>query len=286
MRDDPEIQRVLADYSLGVPRQTAAGRSGELHGRGTGTSLEFQEYREYLPGDDIRHLDWAAYARSDALMVRLYGEEVSPRVEVVLDTSRSMATAGAKSRLARQLAAVFGLLSASLGGSPVVWLAADTSPPEGLTIETLDRLRDVSFEAGLGLDELLRTHGIPLRRQTIRIVISDFLFPFDPESLVARLRRDAAELWLVQVLSDWELSPTEASGTRLIDAETAAETHLYLNRATIAEYLGRLHRLQQDLQTQCVRAGAKFVTLNADRGLAASCRESLTPAGILTPGAA
>ncbi|MHC4880644.1 MAG: DUF58 domain-containing protein, partial [Planctomycetota bacterium] len=62
MRDDPEIQRILAEYTLGVPRQTAAGRSGELLGRGTGTSLEFQEYREYLPGDDIRHLDWAAYA--------------------------------------------------------------------------------------------------------------------------------------------------------------------------------------------------------------------------------
>jgi len=285
MRNDPEVQRVLAEYSLGVPRQLAAGRSGELLGRGTGTSLEFQEYREYLPGDDIRHLDWAAYGRSDALMVRLYREEVSPRVEVLLDTSRSMSTAASKPRLARQLAAIFSLLSASLGGSPLVWLAADSSPPEGLGIESLDRLNDLPFDARVSLDELLRGHGVPLRRQAIRIVISDFLFPFDPESLVTRLRRDAAELWLVQVLSGWELHPAEASGTRLIDAETAAETHLYLNRATIAGYLERLHRLQQDLQSQCVRAGAKFVTLNADDGLAASCRETLAPAGILSPGA-
>lgn len=285
MRNDPDIQRVLAECSLGVPRQMSAGRSGELLGRGTGTSLEFQEYREYLPGDDIRHLDWAAYARSDALMVRLYREEVSPRAEVLLDASRSMATADSKPKLAKQLAATFSLLSASLGGSPVVWLAADSSPPEGLTFETLDRLADVPFDASVSLDELLRGHGVPLRRQAIRIVISDFLFPFDPESLVTRLRRDAAELWLVQVLSGWELHPEEASGTRLIDAETAAETHLYLNRAIIAEYLERLHRLQQDLQSQCVRAGAKFVTLNADDGLAASCREALAPAGMLTPGA-
>jgi uncharacterized protein (DUF58 family) len=285
MRNDPEIQRVLAEYSLGVPRQTAAGRSGELLGRGTGTSLEFQEYREYLPGDDIRHLDWAAYARSDALMVRLYREEVSPRVEVLLDASRSMATADSKPRLATQLGATFSLLSASMGGSPVVWLAADSSPPEALVIETLDRLSGLSFDASVSLDELLRGHGVPLRRQAIRIVISDFLFPFDPESLVTRLRREAAELWLVQILSAWELNPVEASGTRLIDAETAAETHLYLNRATISGYLGRLHCLQQDLQSQCNRAGAKFVTLNADLGLAASCRETLVPAGILTPGA-
>ncbi|MBI1311432.1 DUF58 domain-containing protein [bacterium] len=283
MRNDPDVQRVLADYSLGVPRQTSAGRSGELLGRGTGTSLEFQEYREYLPGDDIRHLDWAAYARSDALMVRLYREEVSPRVEVLLDLSCSMTTSGAKSQLAQQLAAVFSLLSASLGGSPVVWLAADTSPPEGLTVESLHRLREVDFNAKTGLDELLRSNGVPLRRQAMRVVLSDFLFPFDPESLITRLRREASELWLVQILSDWELSPAEASGTRLIDAETAAETHLYLNRATIGEYLERLHRLQQDLQSQSVRAGARFVTLNADLGLAGACREALAPAGMLTP---
>src|SRR5207253_6925536 len=66
-----------------------AGRSGELLGRGTGSSVEFQEYREYLPGDDVRHVDWAAYARSDALMVRLYRDEISPRTEVLLDGSRS-----------------------------------------------------------------------------------------------------------------------------------------------------------------------------------------------------
>ena len=283
MRDDPEVQRVLADYSLGVPRQTAAGRSGELLGRGTGTSLEFQEYREYLPGDDIRHLDWAAYARSDALMVRLYREEVSPRVEVLLDVSRSMTTADSKSRIARQLAAVFSLLSASLGGSPGIWLAGNQSPPEGLTIETLDRLGEVSFDADQGLDDLLRSHGVPLRRQAIRIVISDFLFPFNPESLVTRLRREASELWLGQVLSSWELHPQEAAGTRLIDAESSAETHLYLNRATINEYLKRLHQLQQDIQSQCVRAGARYVTVNSDAGLAAACREVLVPANMLSP---
>jgi uncharacterized protein (DUF58 family) len=216
-------------------------------------------------------------------MVRLYREEISPRVEVLLDASRSMTTADSKSRIAGHLAAVFSLLSASLGGSPAIWLAGDRSPPEGLTIETLDQLREVAFDARQGLDELLRTHGVPLRRQAIRIVISDFLFPFDPEALVTRLRREASELWLVQVLSSWELSPEEASGTRLIDAESAAETHLYLNQSVISDYLKRLHQLQQDIQSQCVRAGARFVTVNSDAGLAAACREVLVPADMLSP---
>src|SRR5580692_384739 len=121
MLNDPEVQRAVDTFSLGLPRTPAAGRSGELLGRGTGSSLEFQEYREYVPGDDIRHLDWGAYARSDTLMVRLFREEISPRTEILLDASRSMTAGGAmKSRVARQLAAVFALLSARLGGRPVV----------------------------------------------------------------------------------------------------------------------------------------------------------------------
>src|SRR5512134_4097662 len=100
MRHDPEDQRAVSSYQLGIPRMPVAGRSGELLGRGTGSSVEFQEYREYLPGDDIRHVDWAAYARSDALMVRLYREEISPRVQVLLDASRSMTTGeGIKSQV-------------------------------------------------------------------------------------------------------------------------------------------------------------------------------------------
>ena len=100
MRSDTEVRRAADTYQFGLLRVPASGRAGELLGRGTGSSLEFQEYREYTPGDDIRHLDWAAYGRSDTLMVRLYREEISPRTEILLDTSLSMAVAAAKPLLA------------------------------------------------------------------------------------------------------------------------------------------------------------------------------------------
>ena len=51
-------------WATAVRLSEPAGRSGELLGRGTGSSLEFQEYREYLPGDDIRHVDWANAANN------------------------------------------------------------------------------------------------------------------------------------------------------------------------------------------------------------------------------
>src|SRR5258708_12177625 len=119
MLNDPEVERAADMYHLGLPRNPAAGRSGELLGRGTGSSLEFQEYREYVPGDDIRHLDWGAYARSDMLMVRLFREEISPKTEILLDASRSMASGGEmKPRLARLLPPLFALLSPPLVSPP------------------------------------------------------------------------------------------------------------------------------------------------------------------------
>lgn len=284
MRHDPDVQRVAASYRLGLPRFPVTGRTGELLGRGSGSSLEFQEYRPYQPGDDIRHLDWAAYARSDTLMVRLYREEISPRSEILLDATASMTTGGdAKSRLARQLGTVFSLLASQLGGQPSLILLGDVRPLEVLSMETLDRLTGVPFSATASLPMLLEDNAVPLKKQAVRIVLSDFLFPGDPEQLVRRLAGDASTLWLIQILSEWESDPTPLGGRRLIDTETAASSDLLLDRKTVAAYKERLRRLQDEYARQCRRAHATWVTLVADRGLTSLCHDDLCAAGILQP---
>jgi len=264
-----------------LPRAPAAGRSGELLGRGTGSSLEFQEYREYVPGDDIRHLDWGAYARSDTLMVRLFREEISPRTEILLDASRSMTSGGKlKSRVACQLAAVFALLSGRLGGRPAIVPLAD-GPAVVLGLDGLDRLATLPFAGRTTIAELLSDHCVPMRRQAVRIVISDFLFPHDPAALIRRLASEASALWLVQVLSGWEAAPTPHGGRRLIDIESSDETDLVLDRRAVEAYLGRLSALQQELLRNCRRTHSTFVSLVADRGLAALCRDDLCASGLL-----
>ncbi len=286
VRHDPEVQQALAAYRLASPRLPVAGSSGELLGRGTGSSLEFQEYREYLPGDDIRHVDWSAYARSDSLMVRLYREEISPRTEILLDASRSMTTGGdAKPRVARQLAAMFALLSARVGGRPSVVLLDDARPSRLLSLEALDNLAALPFSGTATLEELIADNVVPLKRQAVRIVVSDFLFPHDPDALVRRLSREAGALWLVQLLNEWEADPSPSEGRRLIDVETQGSVDLLLDRKTIATYRERLGRVQEGLRRSCRAAHGRFVTLMADRGLPSLCRNDLTQAGLLVPAA-
>ncbi len=293
MRFAPEVQQAAARYQLGLPRMPVSGRSGELLGRGTGSSLEFQEYRQYQPGDDIRHLDWAAYARSDALMVRLYREEISPRMEILLDASRSMTSVdptgsltgsdSMKATTARQLAGLFALLGGNLGGRPALIPITDRTPLEPLPVESLDGLNTLPFDGSRNLCEALDAHAIPLKRQTVRVVISDFLFPHDPDLLLRRLAGDASVLWVLQVLNAWEARPTTLGGRKLVDLETTEEANLQVVEKTIADYSARLLALQQELARACRRVHATFAILIAERGLLDLCGNELCSAEILRP---
>ena len=148
-------------------------------------------------------------------------------------------------------------------------------------LETLDSLDAVPFQAVGTIDALLADHAVPLKRQAIRVVISDFLFPHEPGQLIRRLAGEASVLWLIQILTSWEADPISAGGTRLIDIESGYETDVYLNLQTIADYKQRMNGLQQEIALHCRRHHAVPVTLTADQGLSVACREELSRAEIL-----
>lgn len=235
-----------------------------------------------MAGDDIRHIDWSTYARSDQLMVRLYREEISPRTQIFVDTSRSMNTGEqAKPLVARQLGALFCLLSARLGGQPQLIPLSDDLPLRPLGVDGLEQFYQQPFSASVSLPELLEKQALPLKPQGLRIVISDFLFPHDPEALIRRLAAGASVLWVVQLLTAWEANPTPLGGRRLVDIEAGSELDLQIDPRSIQTYLNRLNALQTELQRQCRRAQATFVTLTAETGLETICRGELSAAGVL-----
>ncbi len=101
-----------------LPRLALRGGVGSRLGSRAGESLEFQDYRDYTPGDDLRNLDWTVLARTGREVVRVRREEVAPVVEVFRDRSASMETPPTKSACADWL---FGLLSTAADGCRVVY---------------------------------------------------------------------------------------------------------------------------------------------------------------------
>lgn len=284
MLQDPAVQQALRRYQLGLPRLPTSGRNGELLGKGTGSSLEFQEYREYLPGDDLRHVDWAAYARSDALMVRLFREEISPRAELLVDGSVSMTThGGEKRRVALQLTSLFAQLVARLGAFPRIRLSNNGPQPVEVAWDRLANMESIEFNGQQPLDELLREGRFPFKPQSVRIVISDFLFPHDPDTLVRRLASQASALWLIQILADWEWQPHARGGQRLIDVESGQHADLLMTPTLIQSYRERLQTLQTGLRIAARRCHARFVPVIAEQGLEQICQQELLAEEILRP---
>ncbi len=267
--------RAAASCRLALPRTPAGGRIGERLGAGTGSSLEFQDYRPYAPGDDLRHVDWAAYARSELLAVRLYREEVAPRIDLVVDVSRSMGVSEQKLRAYGELTGLLACACAStVADSRVITRSA--APPQPLIVpEDIERLIacDSTHSA------LEDTH-LPFRRRSLRLVVSDFLFPHDADLLVSRLARDCAMLSLVQLTLPDEAEPNAEGPRRLVDVEGHGELDLVIDETAIHDYRARFSRLRLGLSRAARRTGARFAHVIAGTPIR-DVAKALASAGVL-----
>ena len=273
--DWPEVHRVAAAFRLAMPRTPVGGRLGERLGSGTGSSLEFQDYRQYAMGDDLRHVDWSAYARSEVLTVRLYREEVSPRIDLVLDLSRSMTVTEKKGRAYGELCGLLACACASAeADSRIVTASADQAQP----LERPEQIeRFLSCEAEFSA---LEESHIPFRRRSLRVVVSDFLFPHDADVLVRRLARDGASLALIQLTLPEEADPAAEGGRRMLDVEGHGEFDLVLDDKAVRDYRERFGRLRLGLVRAARRAGASFSHVLAGTPLRHTAK-ALATAGVL-----
>lgn len=267
--------RAAAAFRLAMPRTPLGGRVGERLGSGTGSSLEFQEHRAYAPGDDLRHVDWAAYARSELLAVRLYREEVAPRIDLVLDHSRSMAVTPGKLRAYGELAGLLACACAHTVAESRVITTAGVEPRRLQRPEDIESVLACDAERGA-----LEEPHLPLRRRSLRIVVSDFLFPHDADALVSRLARDGASLAIVQLTLREEAEPAVDTGRRLVDVEGRGTLDVVIDDAAVRAYRARFNRLRLGLSTAARRAGARFAYIAADLPAREIARQLLS-AGVL-----
>lgn len=256
-----------------------SGHAGRNLGRATGASLEFEDRRAYVPGDDLRHLDWRAYARTDELLVRRYREEIQPRVEVVLDLSRSLASDELKARTARRLARL--IVECAHGdhlGARVLG-AGDQALPL-----PIDSIRDdaPAFESRLDLAAALRAAANQLRPSCHVVLISDLLAASEPRALLAPLVARAGTFTAILVLSSFDSRP-ESGAYRLVDSESEHTLDLALDAAAIEHYRARLSRHIAGMAEETRRSGGRFVSLVADDDLDSLCRLALQPARIVAP---
>jgi len=270
MRD--ELRQALRDgeklgarYALQIPQVAASGWTGSRSGRRAGTSIDFQDYREYQPGDDLRFIDWGIYARNDRLTIKLFREEVIPHLDLILDGSRSMDLENtAKADAVAKIAALLAVSAVNAQCSQSVWLGGEgfqRLANDSLVPSAWDRLE---FASQRTPEQSLEILPPKFRRLAVRVFISDLLWPADPLPLLRRLREGAAALFVIQLLARDDAAPPEHGNLRVVDSETGEETEIYIDSAIAKNYTDNLARLQQAWDDACRQTGAHMTTIIAE----------------------
>ena len=260
----------LSRLRLAMGHRTSMNLTGNRKSIQKGSSMEFSDFREYIPGDDIRRIDWNAYGRLDRLYVKEYMEEKEAVVSILIDTSASMNYgAKKKSELACMLAAAFSYMGLNNMDRVMLYDMSRMRQPfvaEGgkrALPRMADWLEQCAFEGTVDIAGAV--WGLPVKGPGVTILVSDFLqeaFLDQKQETLHRMLRfldyRKQKTVLLQVLAKEEIS-VELTGTRnLIDMEDQSALRVTLDAGSIRTYEKSLREFTDRIRRECVKAGAFY----------------------------
>lgn len=271
---DAELMRRLDRLALSARRSRAGVMEGERRSPRYGQSVEFADFRPYTAGDDIRQIDWNAYARMERFFLKLFIDEEDTTIHLLLDASRSMRWGEpAKLDFARRLAAALGYIALSslewLAFSPYsTGLEARGRPLRGRSaIPHLFRLlKRIEAGGGTDLDVVMRRYTAAALRPGPMLVLSDLYDPGWQSALRGALGA-GYDLTMIHVLSPFELDPQLEGDLRLIDDETGEAVEISAEGDTMRLYRDELDRWRTGLDGWCSDRGIVYVPVATDFSL-------------------
>jgi uncharacterized protein (DUF58 family) len=266
---DPAFTRELEALRRRLRVKARSGTGGDHVASRRGSSAEFLEHRPYAPGDDLRRMDWLAFARTGEPVLKLFRAEEDVVVRLVVDASASLDTGDPpKIVVAKRIAAAIGYMALASSERAQVLTAGDglvrmREPVRGrgALAKLLRELDSIGPEKGTDLAAAI--DGVVLRspRPGMLVVVSDFLDagPFD--AALGRAASAGHDLAMVQVLSPEELEPPWDGDLALEDAETGDVLEVTVDARAVEAYLAKLARLIASLRAIAKRHGATYVRL-------------------------
>jgi uncharacterized protein (DUF58 family) len=262
----PEFLAQLERLEL-VTRKIFRGRmKGERRSPRKGQSVEFADFRNYVPGDDLRFIDWNTYARLDRLFLKIFFEEEDLHFYALIDASPSMSFGSpSKLRYAQQLAAALGFVGLirgdrvrveTLGQGPVrgtayrgrksIWRVQQ----ELLTIEPN---QTISLAQGVK-NFCIRNPG-----KGIVVLISDLMDKEGYETALKYLLSRDMDIYVIQVLSAEELEPDIKGDLRLVDCEDADVAEITASAPLLKRYQQTLAAFVEGAREFCSRRGMNYL---------------------------
>lgn len=291
-----------------LSRKILAGKlPGERRSKRRGQSVEFDDFRDYTPGDDLRHIDWNVYARLDRIFIKLFRAEEDLALHLVVDASSSM-DVGNPSKLvyAHRLAfamAYVGLVNQNrvsmsafgrggLGHLAPVRGRASVQRVAAFLLESLN-LRapgaGASGDAGEVFAQAMKQVALARAARGIMVVLSDFLFEAGAglNYLAPAAAAGSLDAYAVQILAPGELDPaTEAprgllGDLRLTDVETGKAAEVTVTPQTVQQYRARLAAHNEQLKRECFSRGVAHLVVPTDMPVEQLVTNTLRRGGLL-----
>jgi uncharacterized protein (DUF58 family) len=283
-----KLLEALNRFDLNIKAVTSSGERGERRSKRRGQSVEYADHREYTYGDDLRRLDWHAYARLEQMLIRLYAAEEALPLEIIIDLSASM-DFGEPTKYV-QAARIGCCLTqiALLKGTPTRWRIASAKPLEPVVLRgrgelpkilgVLDEL--VPEGTGVLADALKRSALAGPRRKAL-IVLTD---GYDRDAIrptLRALRAAGTEVNLVLVLAPEETDPQERGEFTYIDSETGKESVLSLDGRALKTYMGMLTGYRAEWTDFCRASGIAMLELSSGTPIDAGLFKQLADGGLI-----
>lgn len=268
---------------------------GKHHTKKYGQTVEFADFREYLPGDDIRRIDWNLYSRFEKYYLRLYTDERRMAVHIYIDCSASMGRdLPQKGQYAVALAAGLGFLAVQsmdkVSFKPVRERTADGSGGvivgKSAFFREVRRLEGLTFAGDSYLSDAVIGSSRKGSRDGLTVIISDFLTDNDFKRAVDFLRYKGRQVMLMQVLAREEVTPNYTGRVHLIDSEAldiedTRNMKLKITSGHYKAYEQALAAIREDIRSYCTSRGADFVSVTTDMPIERAIFRELMKIGVL-----
>ena len=246
---------------------------GNRQSKSYGSSCEFADYRDYMPGDDINKIDWNAYARFDKLYQKLYYDERQMHTRIYIDASRSMIHGNKeKAEMALKIAAAIAYLSVcemdkvsiyAIHGSQVEEVISGMVGKESY-LSTIGKLNNIEFRGDMHISDAILPSNVG-RGDGYSVVISDYLTEENYESAIDHLVSKKRDVMCIQVLSADELNPQVRGKMRLFDSEDSVKMFKKkIDKDVIRAYKEALKFVIDRIKNYCEARGASYLLAPAN----------------------
>jgi uncharacterized protein (DUF58 family) len=268
----PELLARLERMEL-VSRKVFRGRmKGERRSRRKGQSVEFADFRNYVPGDDVRFIDWNTYARLDRLFLKMFLEEEDLHFYALIDASRSMDFGDpTKLHFAKQLAAALGFIGLVRGDRVRIETLGQPSTQPAPVLrgrrslwQMLEYLETIGPAEVIPLADGCKSFCLRNSGKGIVLLISDLMDKTGYEAAVRYLLAREMDVYVIHVLSAEEMEPELQGDLELIDCEDGDKAEITVSAPLMKRYKQTLAAFIESAREFCTRRGILYVLTRND----------------------